>query len=548
MLASPNGWLDGYDEEALLRFWIAILAATMSDMPEAVKDFRRIGIVGAGNMGSMMAFAFSDLGLQVSIWDVNGGNIDTFKEQLRDVKHLKGKIEPFHDIDEFTRSLDVQGQRKLFMFSITHGHPADSVLSQIKPKLKEGDIILDGGNENYRNTERRQKECDGIGVSWIGTGVSGGYQSARHGPSMSPGGDPEAINRILPLLNLYAAKDPKTGEPCVANMGPCGAGHYVKMVHNGIEVGMMSAVCEAWAFLSTGLGLSYDQIGDVFTKWNEDGELRTTYLLKIGADICKMTKTPQGDRKGEGASAAGGYVLDDILDKVVQDDDSSEGTPTWSIMESALRHVSCPTLAAGLYFRITSGNREERLKVAQKLSMPTPKPLVGVDKREVVIEQLRRAVYCAFLASFCQGLELISRASIDEGWNIELGKCIKIWRGGCIIQSEYIADMLQPLLDEGGNQQLTNVKVLDRVAGELQHNYGAIKEVVAAGISVDHYLPAISSTLEYMKYIGGTNLPTKFMEAEMDYFGAHSYDKPGVPGEDPGRAAKGRHHYEWKPA
>lgn len=500
-------------------------------------------------MGSMMAFAFSEIGLDVSIWDVKSENVDAFRDEIPHAKGLKGQIEPFHNIDEFTHSLDGQegGQGKLFIFSITHGPPADSVLSQIKPKLKKGDIILDGGNENYRNTERRQRECDEIGVCWIGMGVSGGYQSARHGPSMSPGGKPEAVDRVLPLLEKYAAKDPKSGKPCVANMGPRGAGHYVKMVHNGIEVGMMSAVCEAWAFLSTGLGLSYDEIGDVFANWNEKGELRTNFLIRIGAEICKTTKTSHGDRRGEGASKTGGYVLDDILDKVVQDDDTSEGTPTWAVMESALRHVSAPTLASGLYFRIASGNRDERLKAAQKLSMPTPKPIIGADQRDEVIERLRRAVYCAFLASFCQGLELISRASIDEGWNIDLARCIQIWRAGCIIQSEYIADMFQPLL-ASGNQELTNMKFLDQIARELQHNYSAIKDIVRTGVSVDHYLPAISSTLEYMKYIGGTNLPTQFMEAEMDYFGAHSYNKPGVRGEDPGPTAKGPHHYEWKPA
>lgn len=331
-------------------------------------------------------------------------------------------------------------------------------------------------------------------------------------------------------------------------MGPRGAGHYVKMIHNGIEVGMLSAVCEAWSFLSIGLGLSYDEIGDTFAKWNASGEMRSSYLLEIAADICKTTKTSHGDRRGEGASNIGGYVLDDILDKVVQDDDSSEGTPTWAVMESASRHISAPTVASGLYFRIASGNRAERLKVAQKLSMPTPKPIIGGEEREAMVEKLRRAVYCAFLSSFCQGLEIISRASIDEDWNIDLAKCIQIWRAGCIIQSEYIADMFQPLLSEKENHQLTNMKFLDRVGQELQQNYAAIKDVVIAGTSFDQYLPAISSTLEYMKYVGGTKLPTQFMEAEMDYFGAHSYNKPGVPGEDPGQTAKGSHHYEWKPA
>ncbi|KAJ5982017.1 hypothetical protein N7451_012117 [Penicillium sp. IBT 35674x] len=496
----------------------------MSNTLDAVKQFGRIGVVGAGNMGSMMAFAFSEIGLDVSIWDVKRENVDSFTKQMQQVKELKGKIEPFHDVGEFTHSLDCQGERKIFMFSITHGHPADSVLSQIKQDLREGDIILDGGNEHYRNTERRQKECEEIGVSWIGIGVSGGYQSARHGPSMSPGGDPDALNGVIPLLELYAAKDPKTSMPCVMNMGPRGAGHYIKMIHNGIEVGMMSAVCEAWSYLSSGLGLSYDEIGDIFANWNDSGELRTTYLIKLAADICRTRKSSQGGRKGEDASNVGGYVLDDILDKVVQDDDTSEGTPTWSIVESASRHVSAPTVASGLYFRIASGNRAERLEAAQKLSMPTPKPIISTEKREVIIEQLRRAVYCAFLASFCQGLEIISRASIDEDWNIDLAKCIQIWRAGCIIQCEHIADMFQPLLSEKEDHQLTNMKFVGRVSQELQQNYAAIKDVVVTGASFDHYVPAISSTLEYMKYVGGTKLPTQFTEAEMDYFGAHSYN------------------------
>ncbi|CAG8072509.1 unnamed protein product [Penicillium nalgiovense] len=283
----------------------------MPNTPDAVKRFKRIGVVGAGNMGSMMAFAFSEIGLDVSIWDVNSETVDTFAKQLQQAKGMKGKSTP--------------------STTLTNSPAAWT----IKQYLKRGDIILDGGNEHYRNTERRQKECEEIGVSSIGIGVSGGYQPARHGPSMSPGGDPDALDRVIPLLELYAAKDPKTGMPCVMNMGPRGAGHYVKMIHNDVEVGMMSAVCEAWSFLSSGLGLSYNKIGDIFAKWNDCGEMRTTYLLELAEDICRTTKSSQGDRKGEGASNVGGYVLDDILDKVVQDDDTSEGTPTWSIMGSA---------------------------------------------------------------------------------------------------------------------------------------------------------------------------------------------------------------------
>jgi 6-phosphogluconate dehydrogenase len=515
-------------------------------MSHPVHTFKRIGIVGAGNMGSMMAFAFSELGLDVSVWDVKTSNVDEILDWAQKDQNRKGKIEGFYNIDEFTRSLEGKADRKLFIFSITHGHPADSVLKMIKHDLKAGDIILDGGNENYRRTERRQSECEPLGVSWIGMGVSGGYQSARHGPSLSPGGDPKALELVMPLLEMYSAKDKKTGLPCVTGVGPAGSGHFVKMVHNGIEGGMLSTLAEAWSYLHNGLEMNYDQIGDVFAKWNSEGELRNNYLVNIGSDVCHIKRTAQGDYKGEGASRDDGWVLDDVLDKVVQDDDGTEGTPFWSIMDSAARHVSCPTLAAGHYIRIASGNREERVRVAKKMQMHVPKPMEHIKDKAALIENLRRAVYCAFLASFCQGLELIARASKDEGWNIDLGRCMQIWRGGCIIQSEYIADLIQPPLSS--NRDLTNLKSLDQVARELHQNFEPLKEVVLQGTQTDQYMPALSASLEYLKYTGGTMLPTKFMEAQMDYFGAHAYDKPGIPGEDPGGVRKGPHHYEWKPA
>ena len=488
-------------------------------------------------MGSMRAFAFSELGLDVSSWDVNSENVDKLMNLAPHAKNQRGKVRGFHNIEEFAKSVLHIGHPKLFIFSVTHGHPADSVLELLKPHLKKGDIILDGGNEFYRETERRQNECAKFGVHWIGIGVSGGYQSARHGPSLSPGGCSEVLNRVMPLLKAYAAKDPKSSAPCVANIGPRGSGHYVKMVHNGIEVGMMSALCEAWSLLRMGLGLNNDQVGDVFAKWNASGELHTSFLIRIGSEICKTRKSGKDGDKS--------WVLDDVLDKVVQDDDGSEGTPMWSIMESASRHISCPTLAAGYYFRTASGNRAERVQVAKNLPMEMTEP-IEVSDREAFTEKVRQAVYCAFLSSFCQGLELISRASIEENWQIDLSECIRIWRAGCIIQAEYIADIFEPALNK--SESLTNMKFINKVSEELQRNQHALKDVVVEGTRSNHFVPALSATLEYMKYVGSASLPTQFMEAEMDYFGAHSYDTPGVPGEDPGQTAKGHHHYEWKPA
>ncbi|KAI0849986.1 6-phosphogluconate dehydrogenase, decarboxylating [Daldinia vernicosa] len=515
----------------------------MASNPD-ISQITRIGIVGAGNMGTMMSFGFSEHGLDVSVWDVSEKNVDQAREMAEQTKTLKGKIDHFKDIHEFAKSLYSQ-PRKIIIFSITHGWPADSVLDKIRDYLKAGDIILDGGNENYLNTERRQRELESKGVKWIGMGVSGGYQSARRGPSMSPGGDREAVEFVLPLLEKFSAKSPVDGKPCVQYMGPRGAGHYVKMVHNGIENGMLSTVCEAWNFLHRSLGLPYDEIGKIFEKWNSEGELRNTYLIQIGSEICRKKKTPKGDQHGEGKGQSG-YVLDDVLDKVVQDDDNSEGTLFWTVMDAASRHVAAPTIATGHFFRVASGNRAQRLKVVQNLDIPKPQR-VDVKDKDSIIENLRRAVYASFLCSFCQGLELIARASKDEGWDVNLGKCIQIWRAGCIIQEDYIADMLEPIL-LNAKEPIMNMKLIDEVAADLRKNFDALKQTTLKAIEWDNYVPAISASLEYVKYVGGGTLATQFMEAEMDFFGAHAYDMPNVRGEDPGKPSKGAHHYEWRPA
>ncbi|KAF1810062.1 6-phosphogluconate dehydrogenase C-terminal domain-like protein [Eremomyces bilateralis CBS 781.70] len=519
------------------------------------QTYKRIGIVGAGNMGTMMSLGFAEQGLDVSLWDISNENvsqaINMAKEAQEKEKLLKGKIEGFRDIHDFANSM--KGDKPaVYIFSITHGKPADSVMEKIWDYLTEGDIILDGGNEHYRNTERRQKALASENVHWVGMGVSGGYQSARRGPSMSPGGNKEAIEKVLPLLEKFAAKDPKSEKPCVAYIGPRGAGHFVKMVHNGIENGMLSTISEAWSIMHKSLRMPYDEIGEVFKKWDSTGELRDTYLVQIGSEICRTRKTPSGDKKGEGAGTAG-FVLDDVLDKVVQDDDNSEGTGYWTVSEAALRHVAAPTIATGHFLRVASGNRDQRLRVAENLkildNIPVPQEATQNIKK-AFLEDLRRAVYASFLCSFCQGLELIARASKDESWDIDLGTCIRIWRAGCIIQAGHIADMLEPVFhsDNAQEQPIMNIKLIDEVSSVLHENFQPLKNVVLKAMEWDNYVPSLSASLEYVKYAGGTMLPTQFMEAEMDYFGAHSYDRPHANGEDPGKTEKGAHHYEWKPA
>ena len=303
-------------------------------------DYERIGIIGAGNMGSSMAVGFSERGMAVSIWDINSASVDRAIQWARGDKNERKEVVGFHDLHEFSKSLG--SSKRLFLFSITHG-AADSVLDKLEQAslLRTGDVMMDFGNEHYRRTQRRQDRLAKHGVRWLGVGISGGYQAARRGGSLMPGGDEEAVRSVLPFLRRVAATDKRTGEPCVDYIGPRGAGNYVKMVHNGIESSILSGACEAWGLMKKCLLMENGEIGKVFEDWNSgcafiwrepkqsdiilgQGELKDNYLIQIGSEICQRRRTPEGDGRGEGIGTEG-YVLDDIVDKVVQDADNTEG-------------------------------------------------------------------------------------------------------------------------------------------------------------------------------------------------------------------------------
>ncbi|TFY51295.1 hypothetical protein EVJ58_g10644 [Rhodofomes roseus] len=494
---------------------------------------------GAGSMGSGMTMLFAENGLQVGVFDVKPQNIDNLAQHL--ASGLDRSVhERVHSFKEYTPFLEFLGGKstpKLFVFSIPHGSPADKVIEDIDEYLTDGDIILDGGNEWYENARRRQKALQPRGVSYLSMGVSGGYQAARRGPSISPSGDKKALDSVLPLLEKFAAKDPKTGLPCVANLGPSSCGHYVKMAHNGIEQGILGVVNEAWELLYKCMHIPLDEIAKTWDKWGSEGELKRNYLVNIGAEIC-------GRHHPDGPPS---HVVNEVQDKVVQDADESEGTGFWTVVEAANRHVSAPTIAAAHFFRIASADRAQRMQVVENLGQglgAARKQQVDDAFRTQFVEDLRLAVYCGCLASFAQGLNLIARASEDEGWGVNLGTCMQIWREGCIIRSEYIADVLQPVLEQSG--RVTNVLTLPVVGEEVRRTMPALRRVVALGLEWNAHIPALSASLEYyFKYCAGKHLPSQFMEAEMDYFGAHSYD---LKSEGPGEVQKGKHHFEWKPA
>jgi 6-phosphogluconate dehydrogenase len=273
-------------------------------------------MIGCGSMGGGMALLFAEDGINVSLFDPAEATMDSVIAKAEKAGY-HDRIHKHTDYKSLCASLSTP---RLLVFSLPHGNVGDKVLEGLMPHLEKNDIILDCGNEHFENTERRQKKCEEPGIRYIGCGVSGGYQAARAGPSMSPGGDESALKEVLPLLQKVAAKD-KEGKPCVGIIGQRGAGHYVKMVHNGIEHGMMSAICEAWGLMRK-LGMGYEEIGEVFKKWNEEGELRGTFLVSIGADLSH--KREKGD--GDDGSSQHPLVISEVLDKVVQDITGEEGT------------------------------------------------------------------------------------------------------------------------------------------------------------------------------------------------------------------------------
>lgn len=354
---------------------------------------------------------------------------------------------------------------------------------------------------------------------------------------MCPGADDETLDLVLPTLRKVAARDPQ-GKPCVGRVGTGGAGHYCKMIHNGIEHGMMSAICEAWGLMKNGLGMNEDEIGDEFEKWNKSGELQGTFLISISADICRMNDPKTGEK-----------VVNTVEDKVVQDFTGEEGTGIWSNTEAIEQHVPAPTLTTAHYLRIASGDRHQRTMIQKTFGGQPAKPQkLNVENRNDTLEDLRLAVYAACLAAYCQGLNVIDKADKNKHFNVNYTELLQVWKAGCIIQADYISnDLLQPIYAKREDKKEEINPLYDpSVAKDLKRCYPSLKKVVLAATEADQVIPALSATLEYLKIQTSTDLPTSFYEAQLDYFGKHMYDKKG---DDPeGKPTEGKYHFEWKPA
>lgn len=482
------------------------------------QDHITIGMVGSGSMGGGMGLLFSEHGDRVGVYDTASASLD---KAMKNAEAMKMPMLRCDNLKQLVDAFDTKKNgHRVFMFSLPHGKTVDLVLSELLPLLEDGDVIIDGGNEWYEETERRQGLCLTKNVHFVGTGVSGGYQSARHGPSMSPSGTREAYEKVRPRLEKWAAKD-RNGKPCVAYVGPGGSGHYVKMLHNGIEQGHLSILAEAHHLLHWTAGMTNDEIADVFDEWNgtkalesvtgegqvggEGKELNDNFLIKLGAEVLRF-------KKGDGLDIKEG-IVDGIEDKVTQDIDNSEGTGVWSIRELAAQHIAAPTIAAAHQLRLISGPRGERQKVSQQIRLPKPSRMGDDFDRKQFVEDVRLAVYAGILGSFVQGMRIVAAANEKFHWNLNYAEIIGIWRAGCIIQSAAIADILEPLYVK--NPKLANLLETHEVASELKKTYDALKRVCRIGIDSDSVIPSIDATLGWIKAMGGEDLPTNFEEAEL---------------------------------
>jgi 6-phosphogluconate dehydrogenase len=459
---------------------------------------QNFGVFGLGVMGASLAKNIERNGFPTVVYNYTYDLTEKFMADVKPGRNFTAARTVF----EFVNALE-RPRRILIM--VTAGKAVDLVIETLKPFLEPGDILIDGGNSHYMDTDRRVAELDGTGIQYIGMGVSGGEQGALWGPSMMPGGDEGTYHYIEPVLEKIAAKA-KDGEPCVTYIGRSSAGHFVKMVHNGIEYGDMQLIAEAYDILRHGLDLSPDEIADTFAEWNK-GEL-SSYLIEITSQIVNFPD----DQKD-------GVLLDSILDKA-----GMKGTGTWTGQAALTYGEPIPTIIAALHGRALSSLTEER-KRAQKLYDGDVSTIAG-DKKEW-IKKIADAMYASKICSYAQGFALMQMASRETGYNLKLGNIASIWRGGCIIRADFL-DKIREAFDR--EPDCPNLLVEESFAQEIRGRVEAWRDVVSAAVQAGISLPAMSASLAYFEALRRDVLPANMIQAQRDFFGAHTYKRKDMDG------------------
>jgi 6-phosphogluconate dehydrogenase len=461
-------------------------------MPQELCD---IGLIGLAVMGQNLVLNMNDHGFRVAVFNRTVSKVDDF---LND--EAKGTtIAGAHSIEELTALLK---RPRRVMLMVKAGETVDQVIDQLVPHLEPGDIIIDGGNSHFPDTTRRTEALAAKGILFIGTGVSGGEEGARRGPSIMPGGNPLAWPFVKPIFQAIAAK--VDGAPCCEWVGENGAGHYVKMVHNGIEYGDIQLICEAYQMLKDGLGLSAAELHDVFAEWNA-GEL-DSYLIEITRDIF-------GKLDEDGTP-----IVDKILDTAGQ-----KGTGKWTGISSLDLGVPVTLIGEAVYARCLSAMKEERVHAAQVLSGPSRCP---IENRKGFIEDVRSALYCSKMISYAQGYMLLREAAKEYKWNLNFGGIALMWRGGCIIRSRFLGK-IKEAFDK--HPQLENLLVVEFFSTTLLQHQPAWRRAIVQAIELGLPTPAFSTALAFFDGYRCARLPANLLQAQRDYFGAHTYERVDRP-------------------
>ena len=463
-------------------------------MPEASCD---IGLIGLAVMGRNLVLNMNDHGYKVAVFNRTVSKVDDFVADEAKGTQVVGA----HSIEELANLLK---RPRRVMLMVKAGDSVDQTIGHLLPYLEAGDIVIDGGNSLFTDSNRRTQELAAKGILFIGTGISGGEEGARRGPSIMPGGNPAAWPFVKDIFQSIAAKV-EDGTPCCDWVGEAGAGHYVKMAHNGIEYGDMQLICEAYDLLRRGLGLTADELSEVFTEWNK-GEL-DSYLIEISSHIFAMK-----DEDGE-------PLVDKILDTAGQ-----KGTGKWTVFSALDLGQPVTLIGESVYARCLSALKEERVAASKILEGPATKAL-DVD-RAAFIEDARRALYSSKIVSYAQGYMLLKAAAKEHGWKLNMGGIALMWRGGCIIRSRFLAK-IKEAFDK--NPVLDNLLLDSFFSGALNRYQTSWRKALVHAVELGVPTPAISTALAFYDGYRTGRLPANLLQAQRDYFGAHTYERTDKP-------------------
>jgi len=455
-----------------------------------------IGLVGLAVMGENLVLNMESKGYTIAVFNRTTSKVDDFINGRGKEKNIIGT----HSVEEFVNSLE--RPRKIIIM-VKAGAPVDAFIEQVIPHMEEGDIIIDGGNSHFPDTIRRTKYVEDKGLLFIGTGVSGGEEGALLGPSIMPGGSVKAWEYVKPIFQAISAKV-EDGTPCCDWVGENGAGHFVKMVHNGIEYGDMQLITEAYQIMKDLLNMSYDEMHEVFKEWNE-GEL-DSYLIEITRDILAYK-----DEDGE-------PLVEKILDTAGQ-----KGTGKWTAVASLDTGIPLTLIGEAVYARTLSAMKDERVEASKVLTGPTPK--FEGDKK-AFIEDIRQALFASKIISYAQGYVLLKYAAKDYNWDLNYGGIALMWRGGCIIRSVFLGK-IKDAFDK--NPELSNLLLDPFFKDKIEEAQSAWRRVIATAVTNGIWVPAMSTALNYFDGFRNSRLPANLLQAQRDYFGAHTYERTDKP-------------------